>query len=41
MNIRVEQIILNNRLECSQLSVKPEKERYLGSNLLCIAEMQF
>ena len=41
MNIRLEQSNINNLLEYSQLSVKPEQERFISSNLLCIAEVQF
>ena len=41
MSIRLEQINIDNWFECSQLSVKPEQERFVSSNLLCIAEVQF
>ena len=41
MIIRLEQININNWFECSQLKVKPEQERFVSSNLLCIAEVQF
>lgn len=41
MSIRLEQIDINNWFECSQLSVKPEQVRFVSSNLLCIAEVQF
>ena len=41
MRIRLEQIDNNNWFQCSQLRVKPEQERFISSNLLCIAEVQF
>jgi diamine N-acetyltransferase len=41
MNIRLEQITRENWYECSQLEVKAEQRRFVSSNLLCIAEMQF
>lgn len=40
-SIRLEQINLDNWGECSQLRVKPEQERFVTSNLVCIAEVQF
>jgi diamine N-acetyltransferase len=41
MSIRLEPITRENWYECSQLEVKPEQRRFVSSNLLCIAEMQF
>ena len=39
--IRLERINIDNWFACSQLRVKPEQERFVSSNLLCIAEAQF
>lgn len=41
MSIRVEPINIDNWVDCSQLRVKPEQERFITSNLVCIAEVQF
>ena len=41
MSIRLEPINIDNWFECSQLGLKPEQERFVASNLLCIAEVQF
>ena len=41
MNIRLEQIDINNWFECSQLKVKPDQEQFVTSNMVCIAEVQF
>lgn len=40
-SVRLEQINLDNWVECSQLRVKPEQEHFVTSNLVCIAEVQF
>lgn len=41
MSIRLEPISRENWYECSQLEVRPEQTRFVSSNLLCIAEVQF
>lgn len=41
MTIRLEAVNVDSWLECSQLQVKPEQERFITSNLFCIAEVQF
>ncbi len=41
MSITLESISRENWYECSQLDVKPEQRRFVTSNLLCIAEVQF
>lgn len=41
MAIKLVPVNVDNWFECSQLVVKPEQERFISSNLLCIAEVQF
>lgn len=41
MRVRLEPIDINNWFQCGQLRVRPDQERFIESNLLCIAEVQF
>ena len=41
MSIRLVPLDASNWFECSQLRVRPDQERFVTSNMLCIAEVQF
>jgi diamine N-acetyltransferase len=41
MSIRLGKITRENWYECSRLAVRAEQSKFVNSNLLCIAEVQF